>query len=75
MYLPFDNDFKIEEMMLIDFSQIFHTFREDLEWLRNLRLCRLKIYYYRSYHFSSLFLNLIFCIGFLSYKNEICIII
>ncbi len=43
MYLPSDNDFKIKKRILIDFLQIFHIFREDLEWLRNLRLCRLKI--------------------------------
>ena len=41
MYLPPDNNFRIREKMLIDFSQIFHIFREDLEYFKKLRLCRL----------------------------------
>jgi hypothetical protein len=41
MYLPPDNNFKISTRMVIDFSQIFHLLRTNLEKLRSLRICRL----------------------------------
>ncbi len=41
MYLPPDKTFNIPERMFIDFSTIFYILRENLEGLRNLRLCRL----------------------------------
>lgn len=63
MYLPQDNNFKIEERLHIEFSRIFKLPRENLHSLRDSRVCRLnpeafehfqqKIgYYFRRYAFD-----------------------
>jgi len=41
MYLPPDNNFKIEERLHIEFSRIFKLPREGLHSLRDSRVCRL----------------------------------
>ena len=41
MYIPPDDNFKINKKMHIDFSQIFNLKRENLINIKNLRLCRL----------------------------------
>ncbi len=63
MYLPHDKNFNIEKKMHIDFCQIFQIKRENLENLKNLRICRLNeeamehfrekvAYYFHRYAFD-----------------------
>ncbi len=66
MYLPPDISFNIEKKMYADFSLIFHIDRENLENLKNLRICRLNedamehfrekvAYYFHRYAFDEFY--------------------